>query len=119
MYVDGVSYRGLTASSKDSALCVYWNSIQDARKSNAKRVLTVLRKRELCCCGCGGKCAMDALMRVASWSFAWAARGEFPTVNEHGDPLVGWRAQTAANGQRYPPACRLLGSKQALQCPHA
>jgi hypothetical protein len=66
--------------------------------SGAQHLSCVLRKKEMCKCGCRGWCSLWPILEFFRWSFAALARGAFPAARHDGTP---WprgdpRAATAA-----------------------
>ena len=54
-YVDAVPY-----SKRDSFYAFYWNGAFSVQR----RVITTIRKSDLCRCGCRGLCSVNGIMRV-------------------------------------------------------
>ena len=70
LYLDGTPY-----SKKDSVLGVFVNNLLSGRR----HLICVLRKSNLCRCGCRGWCSIWPLMAMLHWSFAHLASGELPS----------------------------------------
>lgn len=68
-YMDGVSF-----SRVDSCLGVWCHLLLTGRR----HLLAVLRRTELCNCGCRGWCSLHPLFSMLAWSFASMLRGEWP-----------------------------------------
>ena len=69
LYLDGVAF-----TKRDSALGIWLINLL-----TEKRYLTsVIRKKQLCSCGCKGWCSLHDLFRALSWLMEWMRRGEYP-----------------------------------------
>ena len=69
LYVDAAPY-----TKYDSFYVISWNPIH----SRTRHVITVVRKQQLCRCGCKGKCTINAVMRVIAWSMLALRAGKHP-----------------------------------------
>ena len=84
LYVDGVPF-----AKKDSLLLfVVYNMISDAR-----HVVAILRKSDLCKCGCRGWCSIYPIFCFLRWSFMALAAGAFPCAR-HDDSA--WQSNDSA-----------------------
>ena len=70
-YVDAAPH-----SKRDSFYAFYWNNVF----SIERRVITTIRKSDLCRCGCRGLCSINAIMKVIVWSFLVLRSGFWPVV---------------------------------------
>ena len=77
-YVDAAPY-----SKRDSFYAFYWNDVFSVQR----RVITTIRKSDLCRCGCRGLCSINAIMRVIVWSFLVLRAGTWPTVRHDNTEL--------------------------------
>ena len=50
-----------------------------------------LSKRDLCQCGCFGRCTFDSLFEAVAWSMKQFLSGTWPTHDREGNALKGWR----------------------------
>jgi len=77
-------------------------------------------KKQLCRCGCKGRCTFDAVFVVIAWMFRALVAGTYPHVNHEGDAFPsGPRKDKAGSPLRVRAACiRLFGdwswNKQAF-----
>lgn len=80
---DGVAHhKGLKKASTE----VYsWNllSIEDSERI----LFTCVSKSFLCGCGCKGRCTIDAILQVFSWSMQVLLSGQFPSHRHDGAPI--------------------------------
>ena len=94
LYCDGVPF-----TRSDGALAVYMTSFI----SMTPHLLFVLRKADLCSCGCKGWCSIYVCMRALAWSFESAACGRRPTARHDGSPwLPSDAGRQAAEGEQLP-----------------
>ena len=75
LYLDGTPY-----SKKDSVLGVFVCNIL----SGARHLICILRKANICRCGCRGWCSLWPIMAMLHWSFAQLAVGEFDSAPSPG-----------------------------------
>ena len=75
LYLDGIQY-----ARRDSVLGIfcYWLF------SKKRHLLAVIRKSELCKCGCHGLCSMRPLFDVIAWSVSAMAAGKHPSARHDG-----------------------------------
>ena len=52
--------------------------------SGTRHLSAILRKKELCNCGCRGHCSIRPVLEMLRWSFAALATGAFPAVDHMG-----------------------------------
>ena len=78
MYSDAAPW-----SRTDSFIALYWNNVFDRRR----QLITLIRKKDLCGCGCRGRCSMQALLSAIVWSFNCLRAGQFPRRRHDGSPL--------------------------------
>jgi hypothetical protein len=52
--------------------------------SGARHLCCVLKKKDMCRCGCRGWCSLRPVMELLNWSFAALARGLFPLARHDG-----------------------------------
>ena len=64
-------------------------------------------KRDLCACGCSGKCTVQEAFTVMSWSFRALLSGVYPHKDHTGDYFAAdtWRGQMAGKPLRIKGAC--------------
>ena len=75
LYMDGVSFQR-----RDSLYCFYaYNLI-----SNVRHLVFTVRKGDCCSCGCLKWCTFFEVFRFLAWSFAAAARGQYPETRHDG-----------------------------------
>ena len=80
LYIDGVAFQRTDGLVRFSIISVI---------SGVSHLLVVLRKTELCACGCRGWCTIYGIMLMLSWSFEALASGRWPQERHDGTP---WRA---------------------------
>ena len=97
LYLDNVRFtRALGPGRQDSLLAIYVYSLL-----SGKRVLVgVLRKSEMCRCGCRGWCSVYVTMLYLRWNFDALARGDRPLSQHDGsdwprDSILGAMARIA------------------------
>lgn len=54
--------------------------------SGARHLSCVLKKKDLCRCGCRGFCSLRPIMAMLAWSFKALASGTFPVCKHDGSP---------------------------------
>ena len=69
-YIDAYPF-----TKSDSCYAFYWNGIF----MRQRHLITVFRKSDLCKCGCGGRCSLQAILEVVVWSFVILRTGVYPT----------------------------------------
>ena len=65
-------------------------------------------KRDLCDCGCSGKCTFDEAWKVVAWSCRALLVGRWPDKDHRGDDWTGdqpWRAKMAGKKLRFGARC--------------
>jgi len=99
LFVDGVPF-----TQRDSLLAFYsYNLLTGIKHLNA-----VLRKSQICRCGCRGWCTVSAVFRFLAWSFSCLASGTFPANDAAGN------AFTAKDGDRFARSGQTLGFRGAV-----
>ncbi len=93
LLADATSY-----SHTDSVHVVYIN----VPPSRTRAVLVVMRKSEMCQCGCRGACSIWAISRVLAWSLTAAARGQHPGQRHDGTDFYPGRDSTRAENAGQP-----------------
>ena len=98
LYLDGVSFQR-----KDSVLGVWVYSLVTRKR----HLLSVLRRSEICNCGCKGWCSFEPIFQMIAWSLESMCHGCWPSERHDGsafpdnDPCgradrggqhFGWRA---------------------------
>ena len=78
---------GRARSNPDSVIVLSWVPAHLSRSIDARRLVTVMRKSECCRCGCSGRCTVQALFRVFTWSFNCLAAGTWPSTGPFGEAL--------------------------------
>lgn len=78
LYVDGVPFQ-----KRDGLIAFYAYDLV----TNTRHLCTVLRKSELCKCGCLGWCSLWPVLAFLEWSFAALATGTKPTRRHDGRPF--------------------------------
>lgn len=74
-YLDGTQY----ATRGQLLVFVVCNLV-----SGARHLCCVLKKKDMCRCGCKGWCSAKPIMDMFAWSFAALARGVFPAATHDG-----------------------------------
>ena len=87
IYIDGVPY-----SITDSVIGIWLINILDGRRY----LVSVLRKRLLCMCGCRGWCTFYHFFCMIKWMLEALARGMFPSERYDGD----WRDSDLIRSQK-------------------
>jgi hypothetical protein len=77
-YLDGAQY---TKGGASVLIFVVCNLV-----SGARHLVAVLKKKDMCKCGCRGWCSVRPIMQFLHWSFAALARGVFPVATHEGEP---------------------------------
>ena len=72
----------------DSFYVFYWSNLL----FHQRHLIAVVRRSDLCRCGCAGQCTFAAVMRVIVWSFNVLATGEWPAFRHDGTALDERRA---------------------------
>lgn len=91
LYLDGVAYSRL-----DSCLGVWVYFML----SGQRHLVAVLRRCELCSCGCRGWCSLHPLFRMLAWSFSAMLDGRWPSARHDGAPWEEADADRARAGGR-------------------
>ena len=79
LYVDGVPFL-----KKDSLLAFYGYHLVSGRR----HLLVVLRKSQMCQCGCLGWCTISPVLRFLAWSFTALAAGRMPQARHNGQAFA-------------------------------
>ena len=69
---------------KDSFIAFYWGTML----TPTRHLICVLRKSDLCKCGCKGFCTLGAVQRVIVWSFGQMQKGLYPSADHLGVPFT-------------------------------
>ena len=80
LYADGAQYTLRAASHPDTPWVFTWTRVDQIKDLQARHLITVMSKLLLCKCGCGGRCTIEAILRVIAWSFSCWRRGVWPEV---------------------------------------
>jgi len=99
LYTDGVAF-----TRTDSALGLWCYFALSGRR----HLLSVLKKTEMCSCGCRGWCSMYPLWLATAWSLAAMAAGVNPSRRHDGQPF-----DASSDGNRIRDAGQPLGWKAA------
>ena len=75
LYMDGVQF-----SRRDSVLGIWTHFLLSPKR----HLLCVLKKSQLCDCGCSGWCSMHPIMSMLAWSFEHMATGVYPASRHDG-----------------------------------
>ena len=82
-----------------SVLCFSWNILNTP--DSERFLCTAIQSDFLCQCGCGGRCTIDAIVRVFVWSANTAFTGSFPASRHDATPWGSsfdrWRKALANN----------------------
>ena len=68
---------------RDSFLVFYFSNLI----TGIRYLMCVLRKSDLCRCGCKGFCTLGAVLRIVAWSLNQVALGLHPSYNHLNEPL--------------------------------
>ena len=74
-------------SKPDSVIVFTWCPATALRSIRSRRLITCLKRSQLCCCGCAGRCTILALLQVITWSIESLQEGRWPTTGPFGAPL--------------------------------
>ena len=102
IYLDGVGFSRL-----DSCLGL-WAYFTLTKK---RHLLVVLRKSEVCSCGCRGWCSLFPMWQMVAWSLEHLLEGVHPSVRHDGTPFGphdGQRADRAGSDLGFRAVCILL-----------
>ena len=86
LYIDAAPY-----TKQDPFYAYYWNSVFSPKR----HLITIVRKRDLCNCGCGGRCTLQGVMEVIVWMFVCMRDGMRPRRRHDGQDLDARRQGTA------------------------
>eukprot|EP00959_Pyramimonas_sp_CCMP1952_P362513 7591831-Pyramimonas_sp.AAC.1 len=50
-------------------------------------LICVIKKSDLCACGCQGWCTIGCVHRILTWSFTTLSKGVWPSFDHNGEPL--------------------------------
>lgn len=91
LYLDGAQY-----IKRDAVLVfVTCNLLSGARHLNC-----ILKKKDLCRCGCRGWCSIRPVMAFLNWSYTALATGNFPVCQHDGAPWPAEEERRASLGGR-------------------
>lgn len=68
---------------RDSFFCFYWSNLL----THTRYLICVVRKSDLCKCGCKGFCTLGTVSKIIAWSFNALATGEYPAFDHNGLPF--------------------------------
>ena len=98
LYADGVQHNRYDST---IAFTVYWLF------SQVRHVIFVIRKHEMCNCGCRGWCTLEPLFQVLRWSFACLLAGKHP-ADRHDSSAWGAGDEARSSYSGLAMACRAL-----------
>ena len=75
----------------DSFIAFYWSN----GLTGKRYLVTAVRKKDLCQCGCKGMCTLGTVYRIICWSFGALGAGTHPLTRHDGTPLDARRAGVA------------------------
>jgi hypothetical protein len=78
LYIDGVPYQGRSRAAPDAVLVFFWSTIKGDPRLEPRRTITVIRRQDLCPCGCEGRCTVNAILTTIGWSFLALRAGVHP-----------------------------------------
>eukprot|EP00969_Alexandrium_andersonii_P185062 8175677-Alexandrium_andersonii.AAC.1 len=80
---------GVPFTKSDGFTAMYWSNLITGKRT----LICVVRKSDLCQCGCRGQCTMGGIFRILVWSFNVLATGQYPTHRHDGGRLDARRRQ--------------------------
>lgn len=94
LYLDGIRFTRSDRTGKTDSLSAYF---AHTFKSKRRHPLAVLRKSQLCRCGCRGWCSQYPIMLALQWSFQALLDGKMPKEDHRGQPFLDndWRQAKA------------------------
>ena len=78
LYFDGIAHHRL-----DSALAISCYVTTGGKR----HVIAILRRSEICTCGCKGWCSLHSIWSAIAWQLASLAEGKHPMVRHDGSPF--------------------------------
>ena len=101
LYIDGVDTGGKSRKKAKKVLVFLWSPLGAGSSVASRRVITVMLG-DRCCqsCGCSGRCTVQAIWKVISWSFAALRNGINPDRGPFREPLTGVWASRAGQPLR-------------------
>ena len=75
LYLDGVNFQ------RQDSVLGFWCYVLYTGK---RHLLAVIRRSEVCSCGCRGWCTLQPLFAMLAWSFASMVRGVWPSARHDG-----------------------------------
>ena len=73
----GIHGDGVPLQRSMSMYCIAWNISSVA--GSERNLFTCIEKQDLCDCGCGGRCALDAILGIFTWDMMSLYTGMHPT----------------------------------------
>jgi hypothetical protein len=71
---------------RDSLYVILFNVVTGA--NHKRHVFTSWSKRQMCACGCKGKCTFDAILKVMVWVLQHMLIGKYPSIRDDGIPFA-------------------------------
>ena len=75
LYIDGVKFQRTDSVLRFTVKCLV---------TLVNHLCVVVRKSEMCACGCHGWCTIFVVMLALDWAFVWMAKGRRPETNYDG-----------------------------------
>ena len=89
LYVDGVDTGGKSRKKAKKVLVFLWSPLGSGSSLTSRRLITVmLGDRCYKSCGCSGRCTVQAIWKVISWSVAALRARVNPDKGPFGEPLT-------------------------------
>lgn len=100
IYIDGVPY-----SLTDGVIGFWMINLINQRRY----LISILRKRNICKCGCGGWCSIYAFFRELHWELKILSEGRYPLIRDDGSPFTEHEQERQARaGTSFPIKAALL-----------
>ena len=102
----GIHGDGVELRKRMSMEAISWNVCSwDGSK---RHIFTCVEKQDVCDCGCGGRCTLDAILEVFVWSMTVLLIGVWPSNRHNQEPWLP-RDKSRANktGELHVRACLL------------
>lgn len=99
LYSDGVPY-----SKGDTFICYYWSTHCDP---HTRHLICIIKKSDLCDCGCNGWCTTGAIQRILAWSFKCLSSGVYPEFDHRRRPFAD---EVRAARRGFPLAAGICGA---------
>ena len=113
IYVDGIRYGSPMKANPESVLAFFWCPVHEAKDFGKRRVISVLRKADLCNCGCSGRCSVDVIFTVIADDLINLGRGIWGASKSTGGPLDATRAARAGTEMLLRAALGEVGADMA------